>query len=164
VPSPSGWPRVAVPTTTASQPVTLALPTIGIDATVIPVGTDSEGVLEVPPEPWVVGWWSDGAAPGSGTGTVVLDAHLDSRDYGTGPFARVTDLAGGDPATIRDNEGRSHRYRVREVMTIERTALPSDDLFRQTGPARVVLVTCGGVYRPEAGGWDSNVVVVLEPR
>jgi sortase (surface protein transpeptidase) len=142
--------------------VALALPTIGIDASVVPVGTDPNGVLDVPPEPWVVGWWSDGVAPGEGTGTVVLDAHLDSHQYGTGPFARVTDLTAGDPATIRDNAGGSHQYQVSEVATYQRTALPVEDLFRQTGPERVVLVTCGGTYRPDAGGWDSNIIVILE--
>lgn len=121
------------------------------------------GVLDVPPEPWVVGWWSDGVAPGAGTGTVVLDAHLDSHQYGTGPFARVSDLTAGDPATIRDNAGGSHQYQVSEVATYQRTALPVEDLFRQTRPERVVLVTCGGTYRPDAGGWDSNIIVILVP-
>ena len=164
-PSPSGWVRVPVPPQTLSPPppVNLTLPSIGIDASVVPVGTDADGVLQVPADPWVVGWWSDGVAPGSGTGTVVLDAHLDSHQYGTGPFARATDLAIGDPATLRDDSGRDHRYAVSDVLTYQRTALPVEDLFRQTGPERVVLVTCGGTYRPEAGGWDSNIVVMLEP-
>ena len=92
---------------------------------------------------------------------MVLAAHLDSKKYGVGPFARATNLAVGDRMELRDEDGTIHRYRVEAVDTFVKTALPYEDLFRQSGPERVVLVTCGGVYRAENGGWDSNVVVTF---
>ncbi len=143
-------------------PTRLTIPAIGVDSQVIPVGTDS-GVLQVPPDPWVVGWWSDGVGPGAGYGTVVLDAHLDSRQYGTGPFVRATELVPGDVASVWDEVGGAHQYRVVDVETYRRDDLPYQELFAQQGPERAVLVTCGGTYQRERGGWDSNVVVVLEP-
>lgn len=60
-----------------------------------------------------------------------------------------------------DTEGIRHRYRVERVDIFRKTALPYEDLFRQSGPERVVLVTCGGTYDRDHGGWDSNVVVTF---
>ena len=157
-----GWQRLRPPAdAAAAAPVGLTIPAIDIDSEVVPVGTD-DGVLQVPPEPWVVGWWSDGVGPGSGNGTVVLDAHLDSREYGKGPFTRAKDLEVGAPAALVDDAGDTHAYVVTEVVTYEKVELPYEELFAQEGPERVVLVTCGGTYQA-GSGWDSNVVVVMEP-
>jgi hypothetical protein len=164
-------PPSAAPTSSASStsvpapvaavgPVDLRLPTLDLDATVEPVGTDDR-VLQIPPKPAVVGWWKDGARPGGDDGTVVLTAHLDSRKYGVGPFVKAKELNPGDPMTLRDANGRPHRYTVERVDTFTKQALPYEELFRQSGPERVVFVTCGGRYDPDAGGWDSNVVVTF---
>jgi LPXTG-site transpeptidase (sortase) family protein len=141
-------------------PADLRLPTLEIEATVEPVGTTNR-VLEIPPKPTVVGWWKDGAKPGGNDGTVVLTAHLDSRTYGVGPFVKAKDLKRGDPMTLRDAKGRTYRYTVDRVDTFEKQALPYERLFRQSGPERVVFVTCGGSYDADNGGWDSNVVVTF---
>lgn len=146
-----------------APPSALVLPTIEISADVVPVDAGDDGVLDVPPDPRVVGWWSGGARPGQGRGAVVLDVHLDSRTYGKGPFARATDLIVGDPITVIDEADRKLHYTVESVETYEKTRLPYETLFAQDGPERVVLVTCGGVYRPDQGGWDSNVVVTFVP-
>lgn len=65
--------------------------------------------------------------------------------------------------TLRDADGRDHGYLVESVDSYVKAALPYERLFAQDGPARVVLVTCGGTYRRDAGGWDSNVVVTFAP-
>jgi hypothetical protein len=156
-----GWQRLSRPVEATAAPVGLTIPAIDVDSEVVPVGTE-DGVMQIPPEPWVVGWWSDGVGPGGGRGTVVLDAHLDSREYGKGPFTRAKDLEVGALATVTDDAGGTHDYVVTEVVTYEKVELPYEELFAQDGPERVVLVTCGGSYHT-GSGWDSNVVVVMEP-
>jgi sortase (surface protein transpeptidase) len=126
------------------------------------VGT-TDRVLDIPRKPWVVGWWADGVGSGSDHGTTVLAAHLTTVRYGDGPFVRAPDLVPGDAMTLTDAEGRNRAYTVETVKTYIKTALPYERLFTQTGPPRVVLVTCGGTYRPETGHWDSNVVVTFVP-
>jgi Sortase domain len=145
-----------------SEPVRMSIGAIDIDSRVQPVGAPDR-VLEIPPKPWVVGWWKGGVGPGSGQGTVVLVAHLDSRTYGTGPFARARDLSVGDPMTLTDNDALVHDYRVASVETYLKKALPYEQIFTQSGPERVVIVTCGGEYHRDSGGWDSNVVVTFTP-
>ena len=51
---------------------------------------------------------------------------------------------------------------VADVVTYEKAVLPYAELFNQSGPERVVLMTCGGQFDPQTG-WDSNVVVVMTP-
>lgn len=138
------------------------IPAIAVDSTVVPVGAPDR-VLAIPPEPWVVGWWRDGVGTGAAEGTAILVAHLDSRRYGKGPFVRAIDLRAGEAAAVTGEDGRRRQYRVAAVRTYRKEVLPYEQIFAQSGPHRVVLVTCGGEYRPDAGGWDSNVVVELEP-
>ena len=42
-------------------------------------------------------------------------------------------------------------------------ALPVDVLVSRDGPPRLTLVTCGGPFLPDVGGYRDNVVVVAEP-
>jgi hypothetical protein len=140
----------------------MSIGAIDIDSRVTPVGAPDR-VLEIPSKPWVVGWWKGGVGPGSGRGTVVLVAHLDSRTYGTGPFARAKELSVGDPMTLTDDDALAHDYRVASVETYLKRALPYEQIFAQSGPERVVIVTCGGEYHRDSGGWDSNVVVTFTP-
>src|SRR5829696_6486194 len=44
-------------------PYVLRIPRIGVDTHIVPIKSNDEGILEPPPNPTVVGWWSDGAAP-----------------------------------------------------------------------------------------------------
>ena len=142
-------------------PTALRMPSIDVDSEIVAVVAD-ERVLDVPAQPWVVGWWSGGSAPGDDSGTVVLDVHLDTLEHGDGPFVRVDELVAGDPAEIVGHDGTVHRYEVSDVRAYTKTVLPYAELFRQQGPPQAVIVTCGGRFDPETG-WDSNVVVMLTP-
>jgi hypothetical protein len=143
-----------------AAPSKVRLPTIDVEANIVAVTADDR-VLDVPDDPRVVGWWAGGASPGDREGTVVMDVHVDTA-AGEGPFTAVHALEAGDPAEIVGHGGRRHAYVVTDVATYEKEALPYADLFRQDGPHQAVLVTCGGVFDP-VHGWDSNVVVVMEP-
>ena len=152
----------APPAERGRAPEGITIPDIDVRSNVQPVGT-VDRVLQIPPKPWEVGWWEAGVGQGSDHGTTVLVAHLDSRTYGVGPFARAKDLRVGAPMTLRDSQGEVQRYRVSAVETYLKQGLPYEEIFAQTGPPRVVLVTCGGQYNRDAGGWDSNVVVTFTP-
>lgn len=169
-PTPEAVSTSAAPTAIAPSPATpdrgapptrLQIPDIDVDSSVDPVGT-VDRVLQIPPKPWVVGWWKDGVGVGADRGTVVLVAHLDSRTYGAGPFVRAKDLEPGATAVLQVG-AVAERYRVASVDTYLKRKLPYEQLFAQSGPPRVVLVTCGGEYHRDGTGWDSNVVVTFVP-
>jgi sortase (surface protein transpeptidase) len=106
-----------------------------------------------------VGWWAFGAAPGQ-EGNVVLAGHIDAYDRGIGTFASLTGVRVGEPVEVTDTGGDQHRYRVVGRRTYLKQALPRS-IYRRTGPAKLVLVTCGGRFL--AGHYDSNIVVYAVP-
>lgn len=164
-PAESGDLRPGAPPTLrtgGSVPVRLDLPARTATAPVVPVGTGPDGALVVPDPPQTVGWWAPGALAGSGTGTVVVAGHVDSRIAGIGILAVLPELAVGEPVILTGDDGRAVRYRVVARREFGKAALPADT-FARTGPPRLVLVTCGGRFDPDARSYEDNIVVYAEP-
>ena len=138
----------------------LSLPAVGVDAAPVePVGVEANGEMEIPPAD-VVGWYRFGAAPGEG-GSAVLAAHV-AYDGVDGVFRDLDRLAAGDDVTVAFDDGSSQRYRITEVVTFDKQALP-DDLFSRRGPERLVLITCGGEFNPSLRSYERNVVAYAQP-
>jgi hypothetical protein len=144
-----------------ARPVRVALGSIGIDAVVRPVGVARDAQMRLPPDPRVMGWYEFGPAPASGTGSVVLAGHLDSRRFGVGPLARLRDVEVGDPVEVLSSDGVTSTYRVALVERFDQQALPAE-IFARTGPERLRVVTCGGAFDPETG-YEENLVVTAVP-
>ena len=122
-----------------------------------------DGVLRVPENVRHVGWWDGSARAGEAFGSTVIAGHVDSDTYGIGFFARLRRIKVGDTVTLR---GDSHRlkYRVTSVKKVDKKALATkSQAFQQTGPHRLVLITCTGNFHRDRGGYDSNLVVVAKP-
>jgi hypothetical protein len=167
VPSSAATP---VPTSTPSTPAVEAFtparilaPTVGIDAAIVGVGVLPDGLLDVPPDPKVIGWWRDGARPGDAAGGVVLDGHVDSAALGVGWFARLRELAVGDAVEVRGEGGGSRRYVVDARREYPKAALPAAEVFAQTGAERLVLITCGGAFDAATRHYADNIVVYATP-
>ena len=141
-------------------PTSVQLPG-GASAAVQPAST-VDGLLVVPEDVRHVGWWDGSAWAGDPFGTTVLAGHVDSKTEGLGFFARLLRAERGDSVTLRDGDHRQ-RYRVVSVRTVAKQSLASSSAaFEQTGDHRLVLITCTGRFRPEQGGYDSNLVVTAE--
>lgn len=145
----------------SARPVRVSLGSIEVEAPVRPVGVARDGQMELPPDPRVMGWYEYGPAPASGSGSVVLAGHLDSRRFGLGPLVRLRDIEPGDPVEVVSSDGTSSTYRVTRVERFDRQALPPE-IFSRTGPERLRIVTCGGAYDP-ATGYEKNLVVTAAP-
>lgn len=147
-----------------AAPTHLALPTLAVDLPVDPVGVAPDGQMEIPPLAERAGWYRHGAAPGSGEGTAVIAAHVDSvASEGLGPFARLRDLAVGDVVEVELSDGRRLGYAVSAVSSVPKTEVTWADVFVRDGPEQLVLVTCGGSWRSDARSYSDNVIVTLAP-
>ena len=134
----------------------------GAAATVVPADT-VDGVLQVPEDVRRVGWWTGSAYAGDPFGATVIAGHVDSAEQGIGFFAKLLTIRKGARLTV-SGEGHSETYRVKSLRLVGKSALTDDGAaLDQTGAQRLVLITCAGQYRPQAGGYESNLVVVADP-
>jgi hypothetical protein len=143
-------------------PVELRVPAARIRMRVVPKGVRPDGQMALPPKPTVVGWYRFGAVP-LGLGSTVLAAHVDSRRFGLGPLARLGGLEAGDELTVLLSDGRSVRYRTVAVRRIAKQSSALGAIFDRDGRSRLRVVTCGGPFDPDNGGYRDNVVLTAMP-
>ena len=153
----------AVQAAVVSRPVRVSLASVGIDSPVRAVGVAADGQLQIPADPRVMGWYRFGSAPGAESGgSVVIAGHLDSKRFGLGPLVRLRDTEVGDAIEVTLSNGATSTYTVVGVERFDRQGLP-DQLFSRQGPERLHVITCGGAYDADAGGYQQNLVVTAAP-
>lgn len=153
--------RIPTPRDRSREPKRLTVPDLGIDLATVPTGAADDGTMQLPNTVARAGWYRHSSRPGDPTGSVVIAAHVDTRAEGLGAFASLSQIRRGAEIMINDRRGRESRYRVVTRRLVPQSRLPTQQLFARTGPARLVLITCGGAY--DAGtGYTDNVVVIAE--
>jgi LPXTG-site transpeptidase (sortase) family protein len=146
------------------RPVQVRLPSLGVDARVVPVGVAGSGEMQIPRDGDVVGWYRFGARPGDASGSAVLVGHRDTLDGGAGALFDLDDVAAGDLVLVTTRTGETLRYRVTALRSLPKQQLPAEQLFAREGRPRLTLITCGGAYLPEVGGYQDNLVVTATPQ
>ena len=145
-------------------PATLAVDAIGINgAPVDAVGVEADGGMEIPDDISRVGWYRYGPEPGADEGTAVLTAHIDDRTQGRGVFYDLDELQRGDGVEVQMSDESVRRFTVDEVRQIPKVDLPTGDLFRRDGAARLALITCGGQFDAASRHYRDNLVVLASP-
>jgi len=144
-------------------PRRVRIPTLGVDARIVPVGLEKGGAIEIPENIRRVGWYDLGVPPGANQGSAVLVAHRDGQVQGRGVFYDLGALDVGDQVVVRDDAGQSLRYSVVSRELILKKRLPYEELFAIDGPPRLTLISCGGYYDPDNGGYQDNVIVTAVP-
>ncbi len=155
-PAPS---RTAVPFT----PTRLRVPRLGVDAPVVPITVQPDGLLAVPGDVDTIGWWSAGAAAAAPSGTVVLVGHVDSARQGPGAFFGLRTLKPGDRVILSSAGDRTAAYTVAARRQYPKNALPSGEVFGQHTTPRLVLVTCGGSFDRATRHYSDNIAVYAVP-
>jgi hypothetical protein len=141
--------------------VDVEIAAIDYRAAVRPVGVAPSGAMELPADPRVLGWYRFGAGP-TEPGSAVLAGHLDSLRFGLGPLVRLRDIEVDDSLTVGLSDGGRLEYVVVRVDRFDRDALPGS-LFSRSGPRILRIITCGGEYDADSGGYQSNLVVTAVP-
>ena len=144
-----------------APPARIRVPVLGVDATVRPMGIESNGEMELPVDPAEVGWYGYGPTPGE-PGSAVVAGHVDG-DGVPGAFFRIGELEPGERLTVTASDGSSRSFRVVARRTFIKTRLPAALIFRRTGRPVLTLVTCGGKFDRSTGHYESNVVVFATP-
>jgi sortase family protein len=147
----------------ATAPVRLVVPSIRVDATVVPTGVDDRGDFAVPPSVDTVGWYRYGPGLEAGAGSIVIGGHVDSATQGRGAFFRLRELTPGQRLTVTGSDGRTREFRVVARETYRKTAIDLDRYFAVDGAPRLTLITCGGPFDERTGHYRDNVVVTAVP-
>lgn len=158
-------PRSAYRSLDPADPVLLLVPSLDIEAPVVPIALSEDLVLDPPRDVVDVGWWDASAQPGSETGSTVIAGH--TVKTGGGALDPLRDVRRGAVVDVRTAEG-TMRYLVqrKKVYDKDELAVNAVDVFGQEGgDGRLVLVSCTDW---DGTGYASNVVVFAvalgEPR
>lgn len=143
----------------AGAPRRLLVPDLGVRAPVRPVELAGE-VLVPPSDPQRLGWWAGGAEAGADEGRALVVGH--AVEDGDGALDELGSLGQGARVRVHLKGGGTLDYEVTKVREYTKGRLRehAERVFTQTGPPRLVLVTCSD--------WDgeryrSNVVAVARP-
>lgn len=142
-----------------SPPVRLTYQRVGIDTPLVSVGLNPDRTAEVPPkDPGApAGWYRNLAAPGQ-SGPAVILGHVDTTD-GPGVFFNLGTSETGDRILVERDDGRTAAFTVERVESFPRAEFPTDQVYGPVDRAALRLVTCGGFFDRDNGGYQENVVV-----
>ena len=138
-------------------PARIAIPAIGVDAPIAPVGLEDSGIMASPTEGHVVGWYELGARPGEPS-NAVLAGHVDLHKQ-PGAFFRLRELEPGATIDVDTGLGIAFRYVVDEIRTYRATDAPLAEIFGPTTSATLTLITCGGQFDSAQQMYLDRVVV-----
>ena len=147
----------APPSEAPTRPVGLRIPSLGLATRLIGLGLQEDGTVEVPLDPSRAGWFRLGPPPGA-LGSAVILGHVDSPS-GPAVFYRLRELRPGDRIAVGRDDGSTVRFEVRSVDTYLNADFPAQKVYGSHGRSELNLVTCGGAYDADRGGYQANVVV-----
>lgn len=136
------------------KPETFYSAGLGIVAPIVPVKI-KDGALTPPPNPSKLGWW--GRKANAPSGVTLLTGHT----VHTGGGA-LDDLEQTRKGSIIFVSGVRYGVRTTQVRSTSWVADHAQALFAQTGPHRLVVVTCED-YDRNTGTYASNVIVIAYP-
>ncbi|PRY14079.1 class F sortase [Kineococcus rhizosphaerae] len=139
-------------------PVRLEVPSLGVDAEVVAVGVRDDGAMELPEDPRRVGWYRWGPVPGQ-EGNAVLAGHVDTRRAGAGALLDLASVEPGALVRVTGADGAVREFHVTARVAVAKEELPTAEVFARQGPARLVVITCGGPFDRASGRYEQNVVV-----
>jgi Sortase domain len=135
----------------------------GLRIAVRAVGTRRNGLLDVPDDIRVAGWWRGGSGLGDPFGSSLVAAHVDSLTQGLGPFASLLGVRPGDRVRLW-SKGLQQTFAVTSLRLRPRSTIgPHAYLHSPAGPRRLTLVTCAGPYDAARGGYQNLAIITARP-
>lgn len=164
VPSPA--PSSTVVADGSALPTRLVIDAIGVDATVITLGMDSELVPEIPSIGAEVAWYDFSAKPGAGS-NVVLSGHI-TWERSRAVFWSLAELEQGDLIYLVTDGEDQLVYEVTANMLVDPKDPESVKLIYPTDTELLTLLTCGGTFKrdpsaPFGGEYTHRSILQARP-
>ncbi|MEU1485769.1 class F sortase [Streptomyces sp. NPDC005752] len=142
----------------APAPTRLTVPSLGIDSTLLRLGLNEDGTVEVPPaeKGMTAGWYAGGAVPGE-PGAAVLIGHNDTR-FGKAVFHDLHTIAKGADIAVSGGGGEKVHFTVSGTETVSKKTFPTQKVYGATDESVLRLITCDGAF-DAAGHPVDNLIV-----
>lgn len=160
----------------------LYIPSIGVDALIIPTGATGRvgsSAMTIPDNIRTLGLWDGRVTTNPGTsgqtitqenapepgqaGVAVIAGHVSSAVTGLGALSDLVDAKAGAAVTVVGTNGvASHWVLSGPPVRVAKDALPSS-LGTVTGPPRLAIITCGGAFDSATGHYVDNVIAWAVP-
>ena len=161
--TPAPTPTVELPPPSEAPIDVIAIPRFGVEASIITLGVDAQGVMETPDGPVNVAWYDfsarPGFAPGVAGGNAVFSGHVDYYNYGPAVFWNLRNLELDDEIEVRLADGTVYRYGVISRNQYDANTAPIGEIVGDTPNEVITLITCGGSFDATAGEYDDRVIV-----
>jgi sortase (surface protein transpeptidase) len=143
-------------------PASVDIPKISAHSTLIPLGLDDRGAMQVPDvhRPEQAGWYSRGVTPGQ-LGPAVIVGHVDGAGR-AGVFFRLKELSVGDEIDVGLSDGRTLKFEVNAVEKVLKNSFPTAKIYGNVDRPALRLVTCGGQFDQDRNSYLSNVIVYAD--
>jgi Sortase domain len=148
------------PSLRRSAPVSVAIPAIGVQSSLLRLGLNPDGTIQVPDlstSADEAAWYKNSATPGQ-IGAAVIEGHVDSQ-VGPAVFFRLGALRPGDHINVTLADGMTAVFRVTGVREYAKIDFPTEMIYGPTNYASLRVVTCGGTFDYATGHYLSSVVV-----
>ncbi|OCC13560.1 class F sortase [Streptomyces sp. PTY087I2] len=149
-------PRTGEPARSAPREV--SIPSIGVRSTLMELGLNADGTVEVPAaeKGMTAGWYRGGAVPGA-PGPAVLIGHNDTR-FGRAVFHDLKNIREGAEVLVRDGAGKTLRFTVTGKEAVSKKAFPTEKVYGPTKDSTLRLITCDGEFDAEGHPVDNLIV------
>jgi LPXTG-site transpeptidase (sortase) family protein len=146
---------------TMGTPQKFAIPSLGIDTTVIEVGVTAKGNMAVPKSFQEVGWYKYGPQPGN-NGSAVMAGHVDNGLGLAGVFKKLQSIGIGDRVTVTDDAGQQAVFQVTATSSLDYKSTDTGNIFLTTGEPTLTIITCEGAWVQSDRTYDHRLVVTAK--
>jgi len=141
-----------------AAPAEVAVPSVGITSSLMELGLNTDGTVEVPPaeEGMTAGWYTGGAVPGE-IGAAVIIGHNDTR-FGEAVFHDLKKIKEGADITVTDKTGKALHFTVTAKKSVAKNAFPTEKVYGPTQERALRLITCDGDFDAQGHPVDNLIV------
>lgn len=141
-----------------SKPVTLDIPAIGVHSSLLALGLNADGTVQVPSGTSYdeAGWYRYSPTPGS-VGPAVILGHV-SGAHGASVFFNLGDLRPGDRVMVTRRDGSVAVFEIKGLRHYPKDLFPTELVYGNTDYAALRLITCGGSFNFSTGHYVDNVI------
>jgi sortase (surface protein transpeptidase) len=150
-------PRVLGPVMSRSVPVRVAIPSVKIDTSLLRLGLNRDGTLQVPWKPLLAGWYRGSPTPGE-PGPAIIAGHVDSWETGPAVFYRLGEVAVGDRVLVTRADATVAHFVITSVRSYPKSAFPTATVYGDVNRAALRLITCAN-WNSTTQEYDGNIVV-----